>query len=246
MILVHKGTELVGEGTGLGVPAVRCGNRTYFSGSSKVQTLQSDKGVKVIKQFTLNIVPEKWFRKTRIENKAQRKLATNIAELYQKHRHLRQTFETLKLKKISRRIGLQTSFTTTKPVGNATVTYHVEQPFVNVEADFRSLRNVDLQRIYLFNEHGTKHFRKYLDSNGTVLFDEQIGAWEIVEADWACFSDGDEKIGFRLWKIEDAVLRRGREFLNDTLDWVGLDYEAGPDRTRFEYNIEVLGDVKQK
>jgi hypothetical protein len=36
------------------------------------------------------------------------------------------------------------------------------------------------------------------------------------------------------------VLRRGREFLEGSLDWVGLDYEVNPRTDVFEYVIEVL------
>jgi hypothetical protein len=35
-------------------------------------------------------------------------------------------------------------------------------------------------------------------------------------------------------------MHRGREFLSGILDWVGLDYEAGPENLRFSYAIELV------
>jgi hypothetical protein len=52
----------------------------------------------------------------------------------------------------------------------------------------------------------------------------------------------NEKLGFRLWTTKNSVLRRGREFLKGSLDWVGLDYEVNPATAVFEYLIEILGE----
>jgi hypothetical protein len=71
------------------------------------------------------------------------------------------------------------------------------------------------------------------------LFDERIGPWENVEADWACVSNLNEKVSFRLWKVRGTLLRRGREILDDTLYWIGLDYEINPEKTSFDYCIEI-------
>jgi len=62
----------------------------------------------------------------------------------------------------------------------------------------------------------------------------------LVQADWACITSINGKIGFKMWK-SDGILRRGREFINNSLDWVGLDYEIDPRKTVFEYEIEILG-----
>jgi hypothetical protein len=43
-----------------------------------------------------------------------------------------------------------------------------------------------------------------------------------------------------LWKHKDAILHRGREFLDGMLDWVGLDYEADPGNLHFNYDIELV------
>lgn len=242
LILVYRGAELVGEGTGFGMPVVRYQDKTYFSGSSTMQTFQEGDCTTAIKQFVLDIVSEKRLRKTKIENKILHKFATHMAELYQRKRHWR----VLTIKNLSKRMGVQTNFARVKPTGNITVTYRIEPPLIRVKADFKPLKKKGLQKIFLLNEQGTRAFRKYCDSDGTVLFDKHIGAWENVEADWACISNKSDKVGFRLWKVKDATLRRGREFLEGTLDWVGLDYEVGPEKACFEYDIEIIGSLKKR
>jgi hypothetical protein len=73
------------------------------------------------------------------------------------------------------------------------------------------------------------------------LIDRQIGAWDIVDSDWACLTDLQGRVGHRLWGVRGSVLRRGRETMKNCLDWVGLDYELNPRREVFEYKIEILG-----
>lgn len=242
LILVYKGAELVGEGAGFGVPVVRYQDKEYFSGSSTMQILQKDDCTKIVKQFVLNTVSEKRFRKVKMENRLTRKLRKSVEELYQRHRHWR----LLVLNNFSESIGVKTSFVRVKPAGNVVVTYCIKPPRINMKADFKLRENGRIQKIFLLNEQSSKYFRRYCDSNGTVLLDKHIGAWENVEAAWACVSNKSGEVGFRLWKVEDAILHRGREFLEGTFDWVGLDYEVSPEKTCFEYDIEILGSRKQK
>lgn len=242
LIFVYHGTELVGEGTGFGVPVARYRNKTYFPGSSTVQILQKDEQTTVVKQFTLNMVFERRLGKAKIENKITHKFTRLVAELYEGHKYWRPVFQ----QRLSTHIGLKTSFVQVKPAGKVAVTYRIDPPCIHVETDLKLLKRSNLQRIFVLNEQGSRHFRKYTDSNGTVWFDKHIGAWDKVQAKWACISSGSGEIGFRLWKVEDAILRRGREFFEGTLDWVGLDYEVSPKKTCFEYDIEILGSPKQK
>ena len=243
LVLVQNGSELIGEGSGFGVPVVLYREKTYFSGCSTLRVLRKDSTI-CLKQFTLNMLPEKWFRKARLENKTQRKLSNQIRDMYQKHERVRHTFETLKLKNLSRRIGVHTTFLKSELIDNVTVTYHLKPPIVHVKADFEPLEKSGLRKIFLLNEQSSRYFNRYSDSNGTVLHGKKIGAWETVTADWACLSHSSGGIGFRLWQVKGAVLRRGREFLNGVLDWVGLDYEVDANKTCFEYDIEILGGEK--
>jgi hypothetical protein len=243
LILVYKGKERVGEGTGFGVPVVRYREKEYFSGSSTMRIFQKNGCTTAIKQFSLDMVSERRFGKVKIENKKLTKLVRRLEVFYQKHGHWTLLMLKIYLFKV---IGVKYSFVRVEPVGDVTVTYRVDPPIIHVKADFKSLRKDCLEKIFLLNEQGARFFRKYYDSDGILLYDKQIGSWETVEADWACVSDNSGEVGFRLWKVKDAVLRRGSEFIEGNLDWVGLDYEVGPSKSCLEYDIKILGIMSQK
>jgi hypothetical protein len=125
--------------------------------------------------------------------------------------------------------------------GKVTVTYVVDKSHIMVKADFKKLEKSGLQKIFMLNEQGTEVFRRYTDSLGTELRDDKIGAWDVTGSEWACLQSLRGEIGFRLWKVKNGVLRGGREFLEGSLDWVGLDYEISRKSDVFEYVIDVLG-----
>lgn len=237
LILVHKGIETVGEGTGFGVPVLLYSDETYFSGSSHVYLSRQNDFKIIRKEFFMDTVPRKRIRKVKLENQKLRAILRYLAELYQKHRHLR----LLTLNSLSKNMGVHTSFVKTAPVGKVIVTYGITQGRVQVKTDFSLLKRENLQKIFVLNEQGSKFFRRYSDSNGTKLVDKQIGAWETIETEWASITDLQGRIGFRLWNAKNTILRRGREFLKDCRDWAGLDYEVNPKNAVFEYEIEILG-----
>jgi hypothetical protein len=236
LILFSGERELAGEGIGLGVPAVRYKDRTYFSGSSTLRTEQTRGHATAIKKFCLNLATERTFKNISLETKTTRTIKRNLDRLYMNRRHLR----LLAIENLLEQVGIRRAFTQTKPVGSVTITYRINPPYIKIEAEFSLLQKTGLQRIILLNEQGSTHFRKYYDSNGTVLFDEDIGAWETVDASWACIHNVEDRFGFRLWKHKDATLHRGREFLQGSHDWVGLDYEANPENLHFDYDIELV------
>lgn len=110
-----------------------------------------------------------------------------------------------------------------------------------MKVDFNCLKRENLQKIFVLNEQGSTFFRRYLDSNGTELVEKEIGAWDRIEAKWASITDLNGRVGFRLRRMKNSLLRRGREALDGWLDWVGLDYEVNPKHSVFEYEIEILG-----
>ena len=240
LIFVYRGAELVGEGIGFGVPIVRFRDKTYFSGSSKIQIFQKDNCTIAVKKFALDTISDKRFRRVKMDTPAIRKLSMRLDELYQKHRHWR----LLTIANLSKRVGVQKRFVRTKPKGSVTVTYLIDPPLIHVKADFDLFQKETPQRIFVLNEQGSRFFRKYSDSHGKALSDKQIGAWEKAEAHWACISSKNGEVGFRLWKVKGAIMYRGREFLQDTFDWAGLDYEFDPQKTSLEYDIEILGSLK--
>jgi hypothetical protein len=236
LILVSDGIELGGEGIGLGVPAIRYRDRTYFSGSSNVNVEHTRNRTKAVKKFILDLTSERTISNAQVENKATRKIRRSFDELYMKHRSSR----LLKAEDLLRRIGVRRKFVYVKPVGSALMTYNVEESRIRVNVEFKLNEKTVARKFYLLNEQSSKYFRKYYDSKGTVLLDKEIGAWETVNADWACITSLQDHVGFRLWKHRGAVLHRGREFLTNMFDWIGLDYEADPENTCFEYDIDLV------
>lgn len=242
LILVHREKELVGEGTGFTVPIVRYRNKTYFSGSSTMHVSKKSCETAIVKEFVLDMISREHVRRVQIETAAMRKIRMRFEELYMKHKQWRM----LPLANLPKNLGVQRSFVRTKPMGKVAIAYRICPRLIHVSADFNLSERGSVQKIFLLNEQGSKYFRKYSDSNCSVLRDTQIGAWEKVESQWACVSTQNGEVGFRLWQTKDATLIRGREFLKGTFDWVGLDYELSPRKTEFEYDIEILRGLKHK
>jgi len=236
LILVRDGKEVVGEGTGFGLPILVCSHETYFSGTSKVFVAQHREGWVIRKEYMMDRTSRNKFRNVTLENRGARSFFAHLAHLYQRH----SKFRFLTLKSLTRKIDIDTTFVKTIPAGNVTVTYSIDKRGILVKADFKQLKAVKLERIFMLNEQGATIFRKYVDSQNTMLTDGKIGAWDDIGAEWASLTVPGEDFGFRLWKKDGSVLRRGREFLEDSLDWVGLDYEISPKNTAFEYSIEIL------
>jgi hypothetical protein len=237
LVLVCDGTETVGEGTGFGFPVLAYSHETYFSGTSKVRVSRGDGYWLVVKEFTMDRIPRNRFRNVRLENRKARTLIDQLSRLYQEQ----PLFRFLTLKKLTKKMQIRTSFVPANPVGIVAVTYKIRQQDIRVKADFHNVEKPGLSRVFILNEQGSTFFHRYVDSEGTELIDEGIGAWDRVAGEWGSLNCLENAFGFRLWKQDHSILRRGREYVKDSLDWTGLDYELAPSRTRFDYKIEVLG-----
>ena len=237
LILVVNGTEAVGEGTGFGLPVLLYSDETYFSGSSRLYVSQPGDCCVVVKEFIMDRVARNSFRNITLENHAARSFIERLSDLYQGHPR----FRFLTLKDLTGRMSIGKVFLKVPSKGKVTVTYTVDKSRIMVKADFKKLEKSGLQKIFMLNEQGTGFFRRYTDSLGTELKDDKIGAWDGTGGEWACLQTLRGEIGFRLWRVKNGVLRRGREFLEGSLDWVGLEYEISRKSDVFEYVIDVLG-----
>jgi hypothetical protein len=242
LILIHEGTETVGEGTGFGFPVLIYSDETYFSGTSQVNLVKQKNRTIICKEFFMDRIARNRFRNVKLENRELRAVLRYVAGLYQRHKGLR----SLSLKEVYTRIGVKSSFIKVPSIGKIIITYIISQGMVRVKADFSQIPKHNLQRLFMLNEQGAGVFRRYMDSNGTTLIDRQIGAWDQVEAERVSMTDSTDVFGFSLKRINNSILRRGREFLEGLLDWAGLDYEIDPKNSTFEYDIEILGAQTQK
>jgi hypothetical protein len=237
LILVYHGKERVGEGTGFGIPVIMGADETYFSGTSKVYLFHRRDRWVIRKEFVLDRITRSKFRNVTLENRTARAIFAYSAGLYQRHTHLR----SLALKELTRTLHVDTAFVKAPPLGKVIVTFVIRGRHILVRADFRHLERERVRRIFMMNEQGSTFFRNYFNSQEKKLTDGKIGAWDGIDAEWAGLVASQSGFGFRLWRKENCILRRGREFLKDYLDWVGLDYEVSPDRDTFDYVIEILG-----
>lgn len=233
LIIVYDGTEMVGEGTGFGLPIVVCTDEIYFSGTSRVHLSHYGSRWMIRKEFVMDRISRNRFRNATLENQRTRSFFAHLADLYQRHSHP----SILALKKMI--IG--TAFVETASLGKVIVTYRIDKERIRVKTDFNDLESKRIRKIFMLNEQGSRFFREYVDSQETKLNDGKIGAWDGIDAAWAGLIDPKSGLGFRLGRVEGCVLRRGREYLRNSLDWVGLDYEVDPENVGLEYGIEILG-----
>jgi hypothetical protein len=240
MILVLNGVEVVGEGTGFGVPILKYRDETVFSGSSILYVLRNGSQMSIRKEFIMNLVARDRFRNLNLENRKIRSLIDQMCILYQKHKHLAQSI--LLGKRLLFKFGVNSSFIQSPPKGRVVVTYTINQNRLTVKSGFNLLNRNNLEKVFVMNEQGAQFFRIYFDSDGLRLADEEVGVWDHVTAQSAKISDYMDRIGFTLRTVDESNLRRGREFMAASLDWIGLDYELSPEKDLFEYEIEILGD----
>jgi hypothetical protein len=237
LVFVYNGLERVGEGTGFGFPVLVYPRETFFPSSSTVHVAQTADSIRIRKEFCMDRTARNRFRNVYLKNREARALIRCLTDLYQKKKHLR----FLPLKEFFVNMGVESTFVKTTPMGRLPVTYDVSDCVINVKVDFRHLQKARPHKAFVLNEQSASFFRKYSDAYHAMLIDKQIGAWDIVDSDWACLKDLKGQVGYRLCSIEGSVLRRGREIMKNCLDWVGLDYEVNPHKEVFEYKIEILG-----
>jgi hypothetical protein len=236
LVLLYKGVERIGEGTGFGLPVLQYSDGMYFARSSEIYMAEFEDMTTIRKEFLMDTVQRKRVRKVDLENRKVRATFEYVEGLYRKHKNLR----ILSLKGMSTMMGLKTNFAEVQPMGKVLVTYSIDQGHIRVKVDFHRIRREELTKIYMMNEQGSQSFVRYIDSSGRDLIGRGIGAWDFVDSDEASITDLHGRIGFSLRQVENSILRRGREYLKDRLDWIGLDYEITPMSSTFEYDIGVI------
>jgi hypothetical protein len=236
LIFVYNSLEMAGEGTGFGFPALIYPEETFFSSSAEIYVAQTSDSIKIRKEFIMDRTARNKLGNVRLENPQARAFIRVLTDLYQKNRRCRFA----KLKEFMVNVGVESTFVKTAPIGKIPVTYTANDSFVDVEVDLRNLKKQP-QKIFILNEQSASFFRKYSDSQGASLVDGKIGAWDKIDADWACLADLQGRIGYRLWNVDASIFRRGRETMRNCLNWAGLDYEVNPNCEVFRYRIEIVG-----
>ncbi len=139
-----------------------------------------------------------------------------------------------------KRTGVDTEFQKTKSRGTVDVKYAFSPKSIEVEVDLKALDMNGCREILILNEQGASFFRKYSDTNGLVLLDDQIGAWESTDAEEVFLFNLNETVGFALKSKQEAKLLRGREQIRGRYSWVGFSYSLPPQVTTFRYSIKLI------
>lgn len=240
LVLVRAGRELIEEGIGFGVPVVMFSDKTYFSESAQVSVREKGAGLEIVKSFCMDAVSKKGFRNgVFVDNVLYRFVSGSLASVYRDYPAARRIV--FPLIKMRNRVGVRTYFTSAKPRGEVTVTYTIKQSGIDVAADFTRLDKRNCEKLLLANEQGSTFFRRFSDSGGLNLVGNQIGAWDGVRAEWACFSDVDNTLGFCLENLPNSKLFRGTEYVRGRLAWAGMGYELKPTLDLFRYTIRISG-----
>ncbi|HLN45729.1 MAG TPA: hypothetical protein VK209_08485 [Candidatus Sulfotelmatobacter sp.] len=237
LILTYNGIQLVGEGAGFGLPVIVCPEETFFSGSAKVTISIVSGLVRIVKEFSMDRVLRNKFGKLQLENRQVRSLLKYLAGLYQNN----QSFRSVLFREFMTNLRIKSSFEKKDTVGKISVTYEVSKNNIKVQVDLSGVKTQYRKEIFILNEQSSHFFRKYSDSQGTTLTDNEIGAWNNSKGQYASFTDVQDRFGFRVWQAEGAILRYGREVMRNHLDWIGLDFEVNPKKDIFEYKVDLLG-----
>lgn len=239
LVLLCNGTDVIGEGTGFGVPIAKYSDETVFSGSSFLYVRRQENGVEIQKEFLMDLVARDRFRNLKLENPRIRKLFDRISLLSQRHKRLAHSI--LVVKGLLFKFGVGSSFIRSTHKGSVIVTYIMDRNRILVKLNLSQLKRTNLGKVFVLNEQGAHFFRAYSDSEGLRLVDGEIGVWDNVTAQSAKIANGQNKIGFCLKSVEGSMLHRGREVIEGSLDWIGLDYEISSNSCHFEYEIELFG-----
>jgi hypothetical protein len=235
--MMCRGEELIEEGAGFGVPIAKCTDNTYFSSTAQLYLEQQTAGTAVFKKiFLLDAVSKKQVRGASINDSFYSLIHETFERAYLNRHSLRPVFDwTMRLRKT---LGVTTQFTRVPPRGKVTITYHCDPDRIKVSVDLSKLFRTQCEEILLLNEQGASKFRRFSDTEGSVLYDKQIGAWAKVKAKKATFSDTQQTVSFSLENKENAMLIRGREQIQDRFSWAGMTYSLNSKASFFDYVIK--------
>jgi hypothetical protein len=239
LILSCDGIDVIGEGTGFGVPIAKYSDKTVFSGSSSLYVRRLGDIIEIRKEFLMDLVNRDRLKSFKLKIPGIRTLSDFFCLQYQRHKRLVQPV--LIVRGLLFKFGIKSSFMKSPHKGTVIVTYNIDRNRIQVKLNFSQLERANLAKVFILNEQGAHFFRTYSDSEGLRLVDEEIGAWADVTAQSAKIVNEQNKIGFRLKNIEGSRLKRGREMMEGSLNWIGLDYELEPKYCHFEYEIELFG-----
>jgi len=240
-LLSHGGRSLAQEAVGFGFPLIKRGLMTIFPGSVELSSQQRGADWEVIAVYTLNM-KEKIFRpgNKRIHHELLYTVKNFMALIIRRFPVLRGVL-TGASNVLRRGLGWETAYEDAGFRIKVKVRYtlSVEMETMRVEADWTELIDSGITEMVIMNEQGANYFDWYRDSSGKFLQGKEIGCWDEVFADEACFISTESRVGFSLGRIPGARLFRGRELVGSRLAWAGFGYSIDPHADNFSYTIKI-------
>jgi hypothetical protein len=238
LILLLDGIEITEEGIGFGAPVVIFNDEPYFSTTSETFSGGNHDGCYIlIKTFFLNAVSRKQIWSGPYLNRSvYSKFHTSFMNIYIRSKKSR--FFLNFLMTLRKRIGISTKFVRVKHRGLVSFVYKIFPNRIVVEVDLSKVDRSKCKEVLFLNEQGSSFFRRYEDTNGLVLIDEQIGGWAKVDAEVCYITNLNKTVGFGLKKIDNAITYRGLERVCGRLSWTGLSYSTKP-QDSFSYEIKL-------
>ncbi len=244
LVLLVDGEEVVEEGVGFGTPVVICRDRPFFSGSAETSFHQEKDYSKLRKSFTMDTISKKKFRRSfYLSDSLYRFVQRRFHNVYTINNTLASALTPII--ELMKSAGIETDFKKVNSIGNVLVEYKCFPGSIEIEARFCGINKKGCKEILMLNEQGASFFRRYLDTNGVSLQDNQIGPWELTGAREVSLFNIKETTGFSLKSRPDAKLFRGREKIRNRYSWVGFCYSLPPDTSSFRYKIKLTTKEEQ-
>jgi hypothetical protein len=241
LILVHDGQDLDEEGVGFGVPVIKLGLRTIFSGEVALQVGQSASRHEIEATFRMNL-EEKLGRPEgkRVDSKALYAAKNMLAGFNRAFPPLRRVLTRLS-NDLRRLFAWETTYEAAGHFGVVSVTYTVDPAsgVVEIEVDTAGLLDAAASEVVVMNEQGAHYFDEYRDSNGLRLRGDELGSWDEVSAQQASFVCQSRGLGFSLHQVPGARLLRGRELIGSRLAWAGFGYSFPPRLGGIHYQVKI-------
>jgi hypothetical protein len=241
LVLMRNDEELIEEGAGFGVPIVKFSGQTFFSSTAEVFLRQRAEGRVVLEKiFLLDTVSKKQICGAYLNDDFYSFFHKTFEKGYLGNGRFRRVFDQIML--LRNALGVQTKFIKVLPRGRVSVVYIWVADLIKVHVTFFLFDRTDCKELMLLNEQGAAYFRKFVDTDGTILSDSRISAWEEIKAKQAFFFDDKARLSFSLRNLDGAVLYRGREQIKDRFSWAGMTYILPAETLSFDYTVRIMRD----
>jgi len=239
-LLLDRGRELAEEAVGFGVPVLKRGLQTIFPGSVALTWLQSGSTWEITTLFKLNLVEKISIgANTYVENRSLYAIKNFLEAIIRRLPIFRELL-TAASSKLRQVLGWETTFVDADLSAEVKMLYTVDGQtgIVSVEIDASNLPAA-ITEVVVMNEQGAHNFNWYQDTSGISIRGEEIGCWDVVNAEEAWFKSSTSRVAFRLGQVKGARLYRGRELIGSRLAWAGFGYSFPPSIRNLRYELKI-------